>query len=65
MIGLGLALLLSGLSNPDAVSMVVGASDIVLGICFILLEPVAEYSLGRLLGSAERAERAQMEDPDQ
>lgn len=64
MIGLGLSVLLSGLSPLNTVTVAIGASDVGLGIFFILLEPLAGYVLRWLIGGAARAERIQIGNPD-
>src|SRR5215469_5313463 len=59
---LGLAVLLSGLSPHNTVRIVIGSCCVALGIAFLLLQPLADREVKRLLEDAARAKRIQEEN---
>ena len=61
---IGFAVLLSGLSPLSTIRVVVGACCVGLGITFLLLQPLADRGVKRLLEDVSRAERIQRENTE-
>lgn len=62
---IGLFVLLSGLSPPNTVKIVIGAVDLGLGVAFLLLQAIVNRSLSRLIDVTSRAERIQAGNAEQ